>query len=460
MKHAFASSRTRVVLLALADVVCMASMLAFSVWAYRAVGLGHYKYGAGFYLGLWPSVVAFVLLNAMFRLYHGHIVYPAAPVSPIEEFRRLVGSALLTHVGVIAYLALAYQTTEHYSRAVIVISGVLTAAMSQVFRDAVRRLVAKARFARIPVVLAGDGEAVRRIADALEHDEYTGFIVLRVFDGDDREIVAESRRLGSRTLVSCQDSRVFSLMLADFSKWFTHIEFLPSADAFPVYGAQTVAFDGICGLEMVNQRRMGAVRIEKWILDKALAVVAFALLLPFFVIVPVLVKLTSPGPVFYRQKRLGKNGREIRVWKFRSMYVDADERLNRILAEDPKRKAEWEATFKLADDPRVTPLGRFLRKTSIDEFPQLFNVFTGEMALVGPRPIVEAEVPLYGRAYSTFSSVEPGITGLWQSSGRSGTDYPRRVALDVYYVLNWSPWLDLWIMKKTIGAVLFMRGAC
>ena len=196
------------------------------------------------------------------------------------------------------------------------------------------------------------------------------------------------------------------------------------------------------------------------LLDKALAVVAFALLLPFFVIVPVLVKLTSPGPVFYRQKRLGKNGREIRVWKFRSMYVDADERLNRILAEDPKRKAEWEATFKLADDPRVTPLGRFLRKTSIDEFPQLFNVFTGEMALVGPRPIVEAEVPLYGRAYSTFSSVEPGITGLWQSSGRSGTDYPRRVALDVYYVLNWSPWLDLWIMKKTIGAVLFMRGAC
>ena len=100
----------------------MASMLAFSVWAYRAVGLGHYKYGAGFYLGLWPSVVAFVLLNAMFSLYHGHIVYPAAPVSPIEEFRRLVGSALLTHVGVIAYLALAYQTTEHYSRAVIVIS--------------------------------------------------------------------------------------------------------------------------------------------------------------------------------------------------------------------------------------------------------------------------------------------------------------------------------------------------
>ena len=108
----------------------------------------------------------------------------------------------------------------------------------------------------------------------------------------------------------------------------------------------------------------------------------------------------------------------------------------------------------------MTPFGKFLRKTSIDEFPQLFNVFAGDMALVGPRPIVEKEVPLYGAAYSTFASVEPGITGLWQASGRSGTDYARRVALDTYYVLNWSPWLDLWIMKKTVAAVLFMRGAC
>ena len=142
------------------------------------------------------------------------------------------------------------------------------------------------------------------------------------------------------------------------------------------------------------------------------------------------------------------------------MYADADARLAQILADDPAKKAEWEANFNLTDDPRVTPLGRLLRKTSIDEFPQLFNVFCGDMALVGPRPIVEKEIPLYGAAYPTFASVEPGITGLWQASGRSDTDYAHRVALDTYYVLNWSPWLDLWIMKKTIRAVLFMRGAC
>ena len=186
---------------------------------------------------------------------------------------------------------------------------------------------------------------------------------------------------------------------------------------------------------------------------------AFIMLSPFFVVVPLLVKLTSRGPVFYRQSRLGKEGRHIRVWKFRSMYADADKRLKSILDSDPAMKAEWDANFKLADDPRVTPLGRFLRRTSIDEFPQIFNVFAGDMALVGPRPIVEKEVEYYGDAYPVFSSVKPGITGLWQASGRSDTDYARRVALDVHYVLNWSPWMDIWILFRTVYAVVFMRGA-
>lgn len=454
------NARMRVLLLMTADIACFVGVWAFTVWAYRAVGLGHYKFGAEFYLRLWPAVFAFVALNSLFRLYHGNAFYPAAPVSPVEELRRLVGSSVITHLGVIAYLALAYQTTEHYSRAVIVLSGVFVAALAQPVRDLVRAVVFRMGVAQIPVVLAGAGDAARRIEAALAGDSYTGFRVVRIFADDNHAIVPESRKLGVRILLACQDDRVFRCQMAEFVTWFTHIEYLASGDTFPVYGAQTVSFDGLCGLEMVNQRRMGALRTEKWLLDKTLAVLAFILLSPFFVLIPILVKLTSRGPVFYRQNRLGKNGRPIRVWKFRSMYADADARLAQILESDPAKKAEWDANFKLADDPRVTPLGKFLRKTSIDEFPQLFNVFAGDMALVGPRPIVEKEVSLYGSSYSTFASVEPGITGLWQASGRSGTDYARRVALDTYYVLNWSPWLDLWIMKKTIAAVLFMRGAC
>jgi len=292
-------------------------------------------------------------------------------------------------------------------------------------------------------VLIGTTETARLVSVTLEQDAYTGFRV--VSDAD--------------LAVVCEDIRVFKCEMPELTGKFRHIVFVPSGASFPVFGAQAVSFDGLAALEMVNQRRMWALRMEKWFLDHLLAVTAFVLLSPFFLLVPVLIKLTSRGPVFYRQTRLGKKGRPIRVWKFRSMYADADDRLKAILESDPVRRAEWEANFKLADDPRVTPLGKFLRKTSIDEFPQLFNVFAGDMALVGPRPIVEGEVPFYGSAYETFASVKPGITGLWQASGRSDTDYARRVALDVHYVLNWSPWMDIWILFRTVSAVLFMRGA-
>lgn len=434
----------RVLLLMAVDAVCMIAVWALTVWGYRALGFGHYKFGAEFYLTLWPAAVFFIALNALFRLYHGSIFYPSAPVDPVEELRRLVGASCLTHLGVIAALAIAYQSTEHYSRAVILISGVLTAVCVQPFRNLLRVVLKRIGVAQIPVVLVGDGETVSRVDDILAHDAYTGFTV----------------RPSADIAVVCRDMRVFKVEMAELSKRYVHLVFMPTGATFPTYGAQPVSLDGLGGIEMVNQRRMRALRLEKWLLDKTLAVVAFVLLLPFFLIVPLLVKLTSRGPVFYRQERLGREGMKIRVWKFRSMYADADARLAKILAEDPARKAEWEANFKLADDPRVTPLGKLLRKTSIDEFPQLFNVFAGDMALVGPRPIVEKEIPYYGASYEIFSSVKPGITGLWQASGRSDTDYARRVALDVRYVLNWSPWMDIWILFRTVGAVLFMRGAC
>ena len=438
------SGGLRVLLLMAADLACLLAVWSLVVWGYRALGFGHYKFGAAFYFTLWPAGAVFLALNALFRLYQGSVFYPSAPVNPVEEFRRLVGSAALTHVGVIAALAIAYQSTEHYSRAVILMSGVLTAMFAQPVRNLVRRIAKKLDVAQIPVVLIGTGETARLVGATLAQDAYTGFRV--ALEGD--------------VAVVCEDMRIFKCEMSELTGTYRHIVYVPSGASFPVFGAQAVAFDGLAALEMVNQRQMLALRVEKWVLDRLLAVVAFALLLPFFVVVPILIKLTSRGPVFYRQNRLGRGGRPIRVWKFRSMYADADERLASILASDPAKKAEWEANYKLADDPRVTPLGRLLRKTSIDEFPQLFNVFAGDMALVGPRPIVEDEVKFYGAAYDIFSSVHPGVTGLWQASGRSDTDYARRVALDTYYVLNWSPWMDIWVLLRTVGAVLFMRGAC
>lgn len=454
----FRSGRLRVAILAITDTVLLYTVWAVVTLSYHATGLG--RYDPAFYLRMWPVGIAFVGINVLFRLYHGGVIYPAAPLSPVEELRRLAGSAALTHLGVIAVLALARQTTEDYSRVVIAASGCLVAMLAQPFRDIVRLVLAASGVGRIPVVVAGGGDVARRVVEALDHDPYLGFRVVGQFTEDRlRDVVAEARRLNVRVLVACQDVRLFQCQVEEYSRWFTHVEYLPTARTFPVLGARAVTFDGLGGLEMVNQGQMKVLRVQKWLLDKLLASLAFVALLPFFAIVPLLIKLTSRGPVFYRQERLGKNGRPIRVWKFRSMYIDADERLRQILAADTQAAAEWKTDFKLKKDPRVTPLGRFLRRTSIDEFPQLFNVFAGEMALIGPRPIVAEEVPYYGDSYKVFSSVLPGITGLWQASGRSDTGYARRVALDTYYVLNWSPWMDIWILLKTISAVALMRGA-
>ena len=469
----FTQGRIRVVALGLADAVCIASVWGGVVLAYWSLGG---SYDPAWYLAFWPVVPAFLVLNASFGLYHGSWVYPAAPVPPVEEMRRLFLSALIVHLAVVAFLVMLYQTTQGYSRIVIVIAGMLTALLVQLFRGGMRYLLFRLRLGQIPVVLSGSGETARRLTAILRTDSYTGFRIVGYFSGVKercadlagadfpclgslKDIVSEARRLDVKILLACQEERFLRCQMKEFSTWFTYVEFLPSAYSYPVFGSKAVTFDGLGGLEMVNQARKRALRLLKRVLDGGLAIIAFTLSSPCFVILPVLIKLTSRGPVFYRQKRLGLNGKPFYVWKFRSMHADADERIKRLIAENPAMADEWANRFKLAEDPRVTLLGRFLRRTSLDELPQLFNVLCGEMALIGPRPIVEDEVKYYGSSYDTFASVRPGITGLWQVSGRSDTDYDRRVALDTYYVLNWSPWMDVWILIRTCFAVLLMRGA-
>lgn len=441
-----------------ADAICIGGAWAFVAWGYNAFFGANYPQGPEFYLRMWPIVPAFVAVNALFRLYHGSLFYPSAPYSPMEEMRRLVGSAAIVHMGAIVVIVLMRQTMVGYSRVVTVISGLFVAILSQPLRDLARAAMARLGVGQIEVVVAGPHESAERVVSVLKSSSHIGFRPAAVVE-DLRQIRPVAEKLGVRILVTSQDERFLRAQMSELSGWFRYIVYVPAATVFPIFGSRTVSLSGIGGVEMVNQGRMQLLRVEKWLLDKGLAVLAFVALLPFFVVIPVLVKLTSRGPVFYRQERLGWRGAPIKVWKFRSMYVDADRRLEAILSSDPAKRAEWNANFKLKDDPRVTPLGRFMRKTSIDEFPQLFNVFSGEMALVGPRPIVEKEVKYYGASYGIFSSVKPGVTGLWQATGRSDIGYARRVALDCEYVLNWSPWLDVWILFRTVYAVLFMRGA-
>lgn len=199
-------------------------------------------------------------------------------------------------------------------------------------------------------------------------------------------------------------------------------------------------------------------------LGRVLNAVAAGLLIlflaPLLAILALLVRMQDGGPALFRQARIGRGGQVFYCLKFRSMAVDAEERLKRLLESDEAAREEWAAQHKLKSDPRITALGDFLRKSSLDELPQFFNVLAGEMELVGPRPVVQAEVRRYGRRFRDYCAVRPGITGLWQVSGRSDTTYRRRVAMDVVYSRSKSPALDIRILAATIPAVLLRKGSC
>lgn len=194
-------------------------------------------------------------------------------------------------------------------------------------------------------------------------------------------------------------------------------------------------------------------------LDILLCSVAMPLILPLGLLLALSVRLDSKGSAIYKHERIGKNGKPFAIYKFRTMTQDADKKLDEYLAKDQELAEEWEENHKLRHDPRLTRIGQFLRKTSLDELPQIINILKGEMTLVGPRPIVEAEKEKYGRYFEEYCEVRPGLTGLWQTSGRNNTTYSQRVAFDHYYLNHWSIWLDLWIMAKTIPVALGGWGA-
>jgi exopolysaccharide production protein ExoY len=191
-----------------------------------------------------------------------------------------------------------------------------------------------------------------------------------------------------------------------------------------------------------------------------LALSGIALLAPLLIICYIATVLSSPGPALFRHRRVGFNGKHFNCLKFRTMVTDAPERLRNLLESDPMAAAEWRSNRKLRNDPRVTAIGAILRKSSLDELPQLFNVLRGEMSIVGPRPVPDEELERYAASITAYLACRPGITGLWQVSGRSTTTYSKRIACDTFYSNNWSMSLDAKIVIVTLPALLATDGAC
>jgi exopolysaccharide production protein ExoY len=197
----------------------------------------------------------------------------------------------------------------------------------------------------------------------------------------------------------------------------------------------------------------------KRIFDLFISLITLFAFLPLFVFVILLLKLTDPGPVIFRHVRVGQGGRRFACLKFRSMVIDSDKVLKTLLESNPAARLEWERTQKLANDPRITTVGKFLRQSSLDELPQLINVIRGEMSLVGPRPVVPSEAARYGDKLGLYLQARPGITGIWQVSGRNDCGYDQRIEMDANYVRNWRLSADVAILLRTLGAVIARKGS-
>ena len=260
--------------------------------------------------------------------------------------------------------------------------------------------------------------------------------------------------------VSNEPVRDVLRFLTDGDYGFLQVTVIPSI---------TEPFDLALQAVDVGEQRLGLVAKQRLVMppnrwlkrlsDVVVVVIGGSILTPFLLIISALIKLSSPGPVLFKHRRIGQGGKSFEAWKFRTMVPNADQKLAEYLEQHPELRKEWEEDQKLRHDPRITAIGRVLRRTSLDELPQLWNVLMGEMSLVGPRPIVDDEVVKYRDRYRIYQKVRPGMTGLWQVSGRNNTSYWDRVMLDTTYVSNWSLWLDLCILAKTVVVVIRGDGA-
>jgi Undecaprenyl-phosphate galactose phosphotransferase WbaP len=271
-----------------------------------------------------------------------------------------------------------------------------------------------------------------------------------------------AQRLHIRCIVIAMpklDSAKLLALIERYADGYSNVVVIPDLFSVAHFGAPTHNLGGVLGIEVQRQLLLTGPRIAKRAMDLVLTTIGGLLILPFIAAVGILIKLDSRGSIFYRQKRLGQDGVRFVAFKFRTMYGDGEQRLNAVLERDPKLRAEYEEFHKLTVDPRVTRFGRFLRKYSLDELPQVWSVFVGDMSLVGPRPYLEREIPDMNGHEAIILRVRPGLTGIWQVTERNASSFEQRVHLDVEYVRSWSPWLDLYVLARTVPVVVGGTGS-
>jgi len=363
-----------------------------------------------------------------------------------HESREVIKSLLVSLVVVFFILAML-KLSQNFSRLVVAMAFLLMMFIIPLYKNIAKKALYKCGLWKRRARVYGCDVFVGK---EIFSNHYLGYVL----DENER---AETVFVNSYGLDYSERNRLIQKGLKEKYE----VVFIPMMEEFDLTQSHIYQLQNTRTNIIVFQNRLASQTrlFLQQFLNYFFVVLLLPILLPIIAVFAFLIKRESPGPIFFTHNRVGKNGRVIPTYKFRSMFSDAKERLETLLKDDAVRK-EWERNFKLKEDPRITKIGKFLRKTSLDELPQIFNVLKGEMNFVGPRPVIQKEIDQYYKEDAEFYfMVKPGITGLWQVSGRSDTDYDFRVKIDKYYVVNWSLWLDIVILFKTIKVVLKRDGA-
>ncbi len=368
------------------------------------------------------------------------------------------------------------QVSGNISRAYVILYTIISFALLCLARWITARIMKKMKLLQIPVLIVGAGKTGSLLTRQLENDNGMRYRIVGYLEdhepfskncnilGGFQDMEKVIKETGVTTVWIAapglpQDQ--LSTLIYQAQTLVRDVGVVPNLVAVPMSNVTALSFFDakIMLLQVRNNLARRSNQIAKRLFDITATICGGILISPILLLIAAWIYHDSPGPVIFKHRRVGKNGKEFNCYKFRSMCTNSQEVLEHLLATDPAAKEEWDREFKLKNDPRITKSGHFLRKTSLDELPQLLNVLKGEMSLVGPRPIIQKEVERYDKYIKEYYSVLPGITGMWQTSGRSDIDYPERVQMDSWYVHNWSVWLDLVLLWRTISVVITHKGA-
>jgi Undecaprenyl-phosphate galactose phosphotransferase WbaP len=420
------------------------------------------------FLGVAAGILLLPAINYQIGLYPGYLL------GPVERLRRRVLATLAVFGGLVAWDNIVARGV--LSRGVLLATFLFALVLPPLAESAIRALLVKRQRWGLPVIVLGAGETGRALVRTLVNQPQLGLNPIAFLDNHPafwNQTIEGVPVLGPLGLAPdfAQRAEAAIVALADIAEEdaatllqelnFRRLIVIPHLASVASMWVTARDLGGSLGFEIKKNLMVRRNHALKLVMDRLIAFPLFVASIPVLGLAAVWIKLTSRGPAFYRQVREGLGGERLTVWKLRTMHVNGDSLLEDWFRVHPEDQAHWNLHFKLQRDPRILPaIGRLLRRTSLDELPQLWSVLKGEMSLVGPRPLPGYHLEQFSREFRTLRTrVLPGLTGLWQVSARSDGDLKVQEALDTYYIRNWSPWLDLYIVARTVAAVICGRGA-